>query len=208
MTRPGSGGRIEVISGCMFSGKTEELIRRLHHVQIARQRLQAFTPRRDTRYAVGNLVSHNGVRIEAHSIESIGEALDLLADDVQVVAVDELHFLDDNPDTILGVCQTMADRGLRVIVAGLDQDFRAQPFAAMSRLMAVAEQVDKLYAICVRCGAYATRSQRLIDGRPAPYDAPTIVVGGLDMYEARCRACYEKPHLADTAVGATSGAAS
>ena len=175
MTRPGSGGRIEVISGCMFSGKTEELIRRLHHVQIARQRLQAFTPRRDTRYAVGNLVSHNGVRIEAHSIESIGEALDLLADDVQVVAVDELHFLDDDPDTILGVCQTMADRGLRVIVAGLDQDFRAQPFAAMSRLMAVAEQVDKLYAICVRCGAYATRSQRLIDGRPAPYDAPTIV---------------------------------
>ena len=208
MTRPGSGGRIEVVSGCMFSGKTEELIRRLHHVQIARQRLQAFTPRRDTRYAVGNLVSHNGVRIEAHSIESIGEALDLLADDVQVVAVDELHFLDDDPDTILGVCQTMADRGLRVIVAGLDQDFRAQPFAAMSRLMAVAEQVDKLYAICVRCGAYATRSQRLIDGRPAPYDAPTIVVGGLDMYEARCRACYEKPHLADTAVGATSGAAS
>jgi thymidine kinase len=208
MTRPGSGGRIEVVSGCMFSGKTEELIRRLHHVQIARQRLQAFTPRRDTRYAVGNLVSHNGVRIEAHSIETIVEALDLLADDVQVVAVDELHFLDDDPDTVLGVCQTMADRGLRVIVAGLDQDFRAQPFAAMSRLMAVAEQVDKLYAICVRCGAYATRSQRLIDGQPAPYDAPTIVVGGLDMYEARCRSCYEKPHLADAALGAASRAAS
>lgn len=191
MTHPGSGGRIEVISGCMFSGKTEELIRRLHHVQIARQRLQAFTPRRDTRYAIGNLVSHNGVRIEAHPIERIQEALDLLSDDVQVVALDELHFLDDQPEAISAACQAMADRGLRVIVAGLDQDFRAEPFAAMSRLMAVAEQVDKLYAICVRCGAYATRSQRLIDGQPAPHDAPTIVVGGLDMYEARCRSCYE-----------------
>jgi thymidine kinase len=201
MTRPGSGGRIEVVSGCMFSGKTEELIRRLHHVQIARQRLQAFTPRRDTRYAVGNLVSHNGVRIEAHSIESIREVLDRLDDDVQVVALDELHFLDDNPDTIVGVCQAMADRGMRVIVAGLDQDFRAQPFGAMSRLMAVAEQVDKLFAICVRCGAYATRSQRLIDGQPAPYDAPTILVGGLDMYEARCRACFERAQPAEPAAG-------
>lgn len=191
MTRPGSGGRIEVICGCMFSGKTEELIRRLHHVQIARQRLQAFTPRRDTRYATGNLVSHNGVSIEAKTIDSIAEVVDHLSADVQVVALDELHFLDDEPQAVLDTCQALADRGLRVIVAGLDQDYRAAPFAAMSRLLAVAEQVDKLYAICVRCGAYATRSQRLIDGRPAPYDAPTIVVGGLDMYEARCRACYE-----------------
>ena len=175
----------------MFSGKTEELIRRLHHVQIARQRLQAFTPRRDTRYATGNLVSHNGVSIEAKTIDSIAEVVDHLSADVQVVALDELHFLDDEPQAVLDTCQALADRGLRVIVAGLDQDYRAAPFAAMSRLLAVAEQVDKLYAICVRCGAYATRSQRLIDGRPAPYDAPTIVVGGLDMYEARCRACYE-----------------
>lgn len=193
MTRPGSGGRIEVICGCMFSGKTEELIRRLHHVQIARQRLQAFTPRRDTRYAIGNLVSHNGVRIEAQPIETIREVPDHLADDVQVVALDELHFLDDSPETTLEICQALADRGLRVIVAGLDQDFRAEPFPAMSRLLAVAEQVDKLFAICVRCGAYATRSQRLIDGQPAPYDAPTIVVGGLDMYEARCRSCFANP---------------
>jgi thymidine kinase len=175
----------------MFSGKTEELIRRLHHVQIARQRLRAFTPRRDTRYAVGNLVSHNGVRIEAHPVESIREVLDQSQDDVQVVALDELHFLDDDPEITLQTCQTLADRGKRVIVAGLDQDFRATPFAAMSRLLAVAEQVDKLFAICVRCGAYATRSQRLIDGQPAPFDAPTIAVGGLEMYEARCRACYQ-----------------
>jgi thymidine kinase len=113
--------------------------------------------------------------------------------DVLVVALDELHFLDDDPDTICAICQDLADRGIRVLVAGLDQDFRAMPFPAMARLLAVAEQVDKLYAICVRCGAYATRSQRLIDGRPAPYNAPTIAVGGLELYEARCRACFVKP---------------
>lgn len=192
MTRPSAGGRIEVICGCMFSGKTEELIRRLHHVQIARQRLCAFTPRRDTRYLAGNLVSHNGVSIEAHVIDSITQIADLLRGDEQVVALDELHFIEDDPDTICATCQDLADRGLRVIIAGLDQDFRAMPFPAMSRLLAVAEQVDKLFAICVRCGAYATRSQRLIDGKPAPYDAPTIVVGGLDLYEARCRACFEQ----------------
>ena len=193
MTRLASDGRIEVICGCMYSGKTEELIRRLHHVQIARQRLQAFTPRRDIRYAVGNLVSHNGVRIEAQAIDSILEIRQYLRDDVQVVALDELHFFDDAPDTVLTTCQDLADRGLRVLVAGLDQDFRATPFPAMSRLLSVAEQIDKLFAICVRCGAYATRSQRMIDGQPAPYDAPTIVVGGLDMYEARCRKCFEAP---------------
>lgn len=191
MTRLASGGRIEVICGCMFSGKTEELIRRLHHVQIARQHLVAFTPRRDTRYALGNLVSHNGIRIEAHIIDSIAAVPDMLDEHVDVVALDELHFLDDDPDLICAVCQQLADRGLRVVVAGLDQDFRAQPFPAMARLMAVAEQVDKLFAICVRCGAYATRSQRLIDGRPAPHNAPIIVVGGLELYEARCRTCYE-----------------
>jgi len=178
----------------MFSGKTEELIRRLHHVQIARQRLCAFTPRRDTRYLSGNLVSHNGVRIEAQVIESIRQMPDHLPDDIQVVAFDELHFFDDDPETICAICQDLADRGMRVLVAGLDQDFRATPFPAMSRLLAVAEQVDKLFAICVRCGAYATRSQRLIDGKPAPYDAPTIAIGGLELYEARCRACYERPY--------------
>jgi thymidine kinase len=193
MTRPSAGGRIEVICGCMYSGKTEELIRRLHHVQIARQRLVAFTPRRDTRYVAGNLVSHNGVRIEAHIISSIHEVPGHLDEGVQVVALDELHFLDDDADAICTTCQTLADRGIRVIVAGLDQDFRALPFLAMSQLLAVAEQADKLFAICVRCGAYATRSQRLIDGLPAPLDAPTIAVGGLEMYEARCRSCFLRP---------------
>ncbi|GAB4200498.1 MAG: thymidine kinase [Roseiflexaceae bacterium] len=192
MTRPAPGGRIEVICGCMFSGKTEELIRRLHHVQIARQRLQAFTPRRDTRYAAGNLVSHNGVRVEAQIIDTLRIVPELIEPGTQVVAIDELHFLDDSAETVCAICQDLADRGLRVLVAGLDQDFRALPFPAMAQLMAVAEQVDKLYAICVRCGAYATRSQRLIDGRPAPANAPTIVVGGLDLYEARCRSCFER----------------
>jgi thymidine kinase len=195
MTRPSAGGRIEVICGCMFSGKTEELIRRLHHVQIARQRLAAFTPRRDTRYALGNLVSHNGLRIEAHIIDSIREVPNYLDEGVQVVALDELHFLDDEPEVIRTTCQALADRGLRVIVAGLDQDFRALPFPAMSQLLSVAEQIDKLFAICVRCGAYATRSQRLINGQPAPFDAPIIAVGGLEMYEARCRACYLQPSM-------------
>ncbi|HMO56823.1 MAG TPA: thymidine kinase [Roseiflexaceae bacterium] len=191
MTRLSAGGRIEVICGCMYSGKTEELIRRLNHVQIARQPLAAFTPRRDTRYRPGNLVSHNGIFIEAQVIDSICEIPDQIPDGTVVVAVDELHFLDDSAEEVLVTCQLLADRGLRVIVAGLDQDFRAMPFAAMSQLMAVAEQVDKLFAICVRCGAYATRSQRLIDGQPAPRHAPTIAVGGLELYEARCRACYE-----------------
>lgn len=193
MTRPASGGRIEAICGCMFSGKTEELIRRLHHVEIARQKLAAFTPRRDTRYDTANLVSHNGVRIQAYTIDSVCDIRQHLEKDVQVIAIDELHFLDDAPELILDTCQQLADSGYRVIVAGLDQDFRAQPFAPMAQLLSVAEQADKLYAICVRCGAYATRSQRLIDGMPAPADAPTIAVGGLELYEARCRACYEPP---------------
>lgn len=191
MTRHDPGGRIEVICGCMFSGKTEELIRRMTHVQIARQRLMVFSPRRDTRYATGALASHSGARIQAHTIDSIRAIAAMLEPDVQVVALDELHFLDDDADLICDTCQSLADRGIRVIVAGLDQDFRARPFPAMARLAAIAEQVDKLYAICVRCGAYATRSQRLIDGHPASFDAPTIVVGGMELYEARCRRCYE-----------------
>ena len=133
------------------------------------------------------------MRIEAHIISSIQEVPGHLDEGVQVVALDELHFLDDDAEAIRATCQGLADRGIRVIVAGLDQDFRALPFPAMSELLAVAEQADKLYAICVRCGAYATRSQRLIDGLPAPSDAPTIAVGGLEMYEARCRACFLSP---------------
>jgi thymidine kinase len=159
MTRHSSNGRIEVICGCMFSGKTEELIRRVNHVQIARQRLVAFTPRRDTRYKIGNLVSHNGLSVEAHIIDSVREIPDHLDEGVQVVALDELHFLEDTPDEIMAAVQSLADQGLRVLIAGLDQDYRAEPFPAMARLMAVSEQVDKLYAICV-CAAAPMRPAR------------------------------------------------
>lgn len=191
MTRPGSSGRIEIICGCMFSGKTEELIRRMRQVMIARQTLRIFTPRMDTRYGTHQIASHAGARLEAQPVDSVREMLaHLMKMPVQVVAIDELHFLQDTPAAIVDACQHLADQGMRVVVAGLDQDYRAEPFPAMAALMAVAEHVDKLSAICARCGAYATRSQRLIDGEPAPADAPTLVVGGLDLYEARCRACH------------------
>jgi len=186
----GAGGRIEVICGCMYSGKTEELIRRMRQVQIARQSYRIFTPRLDTRYSSSHVASHSGARLEAVPVSSIREVI-VGSEDIQVIAIDELHFLEDSPEVIVAACQTLADNGRRVLVAGLDQNYRAAPFSAMSHLMALAEQVDKLYAICVRCGAYATRSQRLINGLPAPANAPTIVVGGLDLYEARCRSCYE-----------------
>ncbi len=192
MTRNADTGRIEVICGCMYSGKTEELIRRMRHVQIARQPLRLFTPSMDTRYATEQITSHLGNHLDAVPISSITELPDRIGD-AQVLGIDELHFLPDDPAHIVTVCQQFASSGRRVIVAGLDQDYRAAPFPAMASLMAVAEQVTKLYAICVRCGAYATRSQRLIDGKPAPAEAPTLVVGGLEMYEARCRACHTVP---------------
>ena len=190
MTRLPNGGRIEVICGCMFSGKTEELLRRLNHVKLARQTLVVYTPRRDTRYRTGNLASHNGQTVEAVSISSIAEILAHVPANVAVAAIDEVQFLEGDPAAIVAGCQVLADRGIRVIVAGLDQDFRAKPFPIVAELMAVAEQVDKLYAICVECGAYATRSQRLINGEPAPHSAPVIAVGGLELYQARCRLCY------------------
>jgi thymidine kinase len=174
----------------MYSGKTEELIRRMRQVMIARQPCRVFTPRLDTRYGERHVASHAGARLEAVPVSSIAEVV-AGAEGLQVVAIDELHFLEDSAEAIVSGCQALADNGVRVIVAGLDQNYRAEPFDGMMQLMAVAEQVDKLYAICVRCGAFATRSQRLIDGRPAPAGAPTIVVGGLDLYEARCRRCYE-----------------
>jgi thymidine kinase len=175
----------------MYSGKTEELLRRIRQIQIARQPFQIFSPRMDTRYADGQVASHLGTRQAAQPIENIGEVPSQVGA-AQVVAIDELHFLEQHntPAEIIATCQELADRGKRVIVAGLDQNYRAEPFPAMAGLMAVAEHIDKLYAICVCCGAYATRSQRLIDGQPAPFNAPTLVVGGLEMYEARCRACH------------------
>jgi len=183
-----NGGWIELICGSMFSGKTEELIRRVRRAQIARQKVQVFKPVLDDRYGVERVMSHNGVHVEATPVRSAQEILELLEDDTTVVAIDEAQFFDW---TIADVCNALADRGLRVIVAGLDMDFRGEPFGPMPLLMAQAEEVDKLQAICVVCGAPASRTQRLINGRPASYDDPVIMVGASEVYEARCRRCHQ-----------------
>ena len=185
-----SSGRIEVVCGSMFCGKTEELIRRVRRAKIARQKVQVFKPALDTRYAVEKVTSHDGLGVEAVPVDSSQAILNLIEPDTTIVAIDEVQFF--GPD-VLQVCQTLAERGLRVIAAGLDLDFRGEPFGPMPLLLAEAEQVDKLQAICVVCGAPASRTQRLIDGRPASYDDPIILVGGSESYEARCRLHHEVP---------------
>ncbi|MFW6135506.1 MAG: thymidine kinase [Chloroflexota bacterium] len=183
-----TGGWIEVICGSMFSGKTEELIRRLRRARIAKQQTQVFKPTIDTRYADREVTSHNGMQIEALPVEDTAQVREMIAPETTVVAIDEAQFFDD--DVVL-LCEKLADRGLRVIVAGLDMDFRGEPFGPMPALMARAEQVTKLQAICVECGGPASRTQRLIDGEPAAYDDPVIFVGASEVYEARCRGCHQ-----------------
>ena len=186
-----SGGWIELVCGSMFSGKTEELLRRVRRAEIARKKVQLFKPTIDNRYGLVRVASHDGVaREDAVVVCSAEDILRRLEVDTEVVAVDEVQFFDE---TIADVCDHLADRGLRVIAAGLDQDFRGEPFGPMPLLLARAERVDKLHAICVACGASASRTQRLIDGRPARYDDPVILVGGSESYEARCRNCHEVP---------------
>ena len=183
-----SGGWIEVIAGVMFSGKTEELMRRLRRAMIARKRVQVFKSHLDSRYAgIFSVSSHDGRSVEAIPIDSSAQVAQRIDPTAHVVAIDEAQFLDDG---ILDVVATLARRGRRVIIAGLDTDFRGEPFGPMPKLMAVAEVVDKLHAICVLCGAPATRTQRLIEGTPAAWDSATIMVGGREAYEARCRACH------------------
>ena len=186
-----AGGWIEVIAGVMFSGKSEELIRRVRRALIAKRRVQVFKSRLDARYAgVFAVSSHDRRTVEAVPIDSARQLMLRLDPGAQVVAVDEAQFLDP---AIVDVATELAARGRRVVLAGTDTDFRGEPFGAMPQLMAVAEVVDKLHAICVLCGAPASRNQRLIGGRPAPYDSPTIMVGAAGAYEARCRACHEVP---------------
>jgi thymidine kinase len=184
------GGWIELICGSMFSGKTEELIRRVRRAEIARQRVQVFKPVIDDRYSVSKVWSHNGIHCEAEVIDRAGDILRLLRPDTTVVAIDEAQFLD--PD-IAAVADELANRGLRVMVTGLDLDFRGEPFGPMPLLMAQAELVDKLHAICTVCGAPASRTQRLINGEPAKFSDPVIMVGATEVYEARCRICHEVP---------------
>jgi len=183
-----SSGWIEVICGSMFSGKTEELIRRVRRAQIARQKVQVFKPAIDTRYARREVTSHNGMQVEAVPVKSIAQLRALIEPDTTVVALDEAQFFD--PD-VLVLCGELANQGTRVIVAGLDMDFRGEPFGPVPMLMAEAERVDKLQAICVVCGGPASRTQRLINGQPAAYDDPIILVGASEVYEARCRGCHK-----------------
>ncbi len=184
-------GRIEVICGSMFSGKSEELIRRVRRAEIARQTVQVFKPSIDNRYGLDSVNSHDGRAAQAIAIEKAEQILDFLNDDTTVVAIDEAQFFDES---LVNICRMLADkRGIRVIVAGLDLDFRGEPFGPMPTLIAQAEQVDKLHAICVVCGEEASRSQRLINGQPAHYDDPIILIGAKESYEARCRHCHQVP---------------
>ena len=187
-TRP---GWIEVISGVMFAGKSEELIRRVRRAVIARKQVQVFKSHLDDRYGgVFTVTSHDGTIVEAVPISSSVEIMQHYKPGVDVVAVDEAQFLDEG---IVAVANTLAGKGVRVVLAGTDSDFRGEGFGAMPQLMAAAEIVDKLHAICVVCGGPATRNQRLINGKPAPYESPTIMVGGREAYEARCRHCHVCP---------------
>src|SRR5690606_16742553 len=180
------GGWVELIVGPMFSGKSEELIRRVTRAIIAKQRVQAFKHAIDDRYAGLAVASHAGRTLEAQPVASAAQLLEAVEPDTQVVAVDEAQFLDDG---VVEVVERLADAGKRVIVAGLDLDFRGEPFGPMPQLIARAEVVEKLTAIC-RCGRAATRTQRLIHGKPAHYDDPTVLVGAAESYEPRCRACH------------------
>ena len=184
---PQRGGWLEVVCGPMFSGKSEEMIRRLRRAEIAGQRVIVFKPQIDDRYDVADVVSHAGVRMRAVPVGSVADVL-ARAEGYDVVGIDEVQFFETG---VVGAVLALADRGVRVICAGLDQDFRRQPFGPLPELLAHAEFVDKLQAVCHRCGGPATTTQRLVDGRPAPYSGETIVVGELDSYEARCRDCHE-----------------
>lgn len=183
-------GSLEVVCGSMFCGKTDELIRRLRRAVIAKQKVQVFKPAIDMRYSLEQINSHAGSAYDALPVATSREILSSLEGDVTVVGIDEAQFLDDG---ILEVVDELISRGIRVIVAGLDTDFRAEPFGCMPVLMAKAELVEKLQAICMVCSGPASRTQRLVNGKPARYSDPVVIVGAAEMYEARCRAHHEVP---------------
>jgi thymidine kinase len=183
-------GSVEVICGSMFCGKTDELIRRLRRATIAKQKVQVFKPVIDNRYSVEKVTSHAGSAFDATPIQNASQILEQLDSQTTVVGIDEAQFFDDK---IVEIVDSLAERGMRVIVAGLDQNFKGEPFGCMPVLMALAEQVSKLQAICMVCGEPASRTQRLVNGKPAGYDDLEIVVGASEMYEARCRLHHEVP---------------
>jgi thymidine kinase len=195
MTREGREGSIEVITGVMFSGKSEELLRRVRRAMIARRAVQVFKSQLDDRYGgIQRISSHDGREIEARPVSNSRDVAEFVDSETEVVAVDEVQFMDPG---IVDVANDLADQGVRVIASGTDMDFRGQPFGPIGQMLAVAEKIDKLHAICVVCGDLATRNQRLIDGRPAPAEGPTIQVGGLESYEARCRTHHLVPSSLD-----------
>ncbi|KAA3645424.1 MAG: thymidine kinase [Chloroflexi bacterium] len=183
-------GSVEVITGSMFCGKTDELIRRLRRATIAKQNVQVFKPQIDNRYAETKIASHAGGQYEATPVKDSKELRSKLNADTTVVAIDEAQFFDDG---IAGLANELAEKGIRVIVGGLDTDFRAEPFGPMPQIISQAERVSKLHAICMVCGEDASRTQRLVDGKPARYDDPIVIVGADEMYEARCRKCHAVP---------------
>lgn len=188
----GHGGQMEVICGSMFCGKSEELIRRLRRAIIARQKLQVFKPIIDNRYAgIEKVTSHSGYEIPCVPVKSSTELNSQIEDDTTVVGIDEAQFFDEG---LVAVTQELVNRGVRVIVAGLDMDFRGEPFGCMPALLTKAEYVEKLQAICMECGEPATRTQRLVNGEPAYYEDPVVIVGAAEMYEARCRRHHKVPH--------------
>ena len=183
-------GSIEVVCGSMFSGKTDELIRRIVRAKIAKQKVQVFKPAIDIRYAVEKVTSHAGANYEAIPVEKAAEICEKLEADTTVVGLDEAQFFDEE---IIQIAQELASEGIRVIVAGLDMDFRGEPFGPMPIFMSMSEKVDKLHAICMVCGNEASRTQRLVNGKPARFDDPVVIVGASELYEARCRIHHEVP---------------
>ncbi len=181
-------GWIEVITGPMFAGKSEELIRRIKRLEYAHKKTLVFKPKIDNRYSENEIVSHSKIKTRSINIETAQDILKYVDRDTEAVVIDEVQFLDHE---IVHVVEDLANRGIRVIVAGLDRDFRGEPFQNMPELLALAEDVTKLTAICMRCGAPATRTQRLVNGEPASYGDPIIIVGASESYEPRCRHCHE-----------------
>lgn len=181
-------GWLEVITGCMFAGKTEELIRRIKVLQYTKKPVMIFKPMIDNRYSSDAVVSHAGTSVNSIVIRSANEIYDYIKDDTEVIAIDEVQFFDAQ---IVTICNALADQGKRVMVAGLDMDFRGEPFGVMPALITTAEFVTKLTAVCMKCGAPATRTQRLVDGKAARYSDPVVLVGASEAYEARCRHCHE-----------------
>ena len=181
-------GWIEVICGCMFAGKTEELIRRFNVLSYARKNILVFKPKIDDRYSTTEIASHAGSKVPCIVISEAKEILNHVNYDTDVVAIDEVQFFDED---VVDICEYLADSGLRVMVAGLDKDFRGEPFGVLPDLLTRAEFVTKLTAVCAKCGAPASRTQRIINGKPASFNDPIVLVGAKEAYEPRCRHCHE-----------------